>query len=135
MVLFYYRKQLKERADTRLMRRKRASKLARKRLKRAKTLMAAGDSNGFYAELSDAMWGYLSDKLNIPGSELSKDNISAELDKFGVEQSLRDATMDLLNKCEFAQYAPELAKTDMGAMLGEAASLMDKLETVKRIGK
>lgn len=135
VILLIYRKQLKERADSRLMRRKRASKLARKRLKRAKALLAANDSNGFYAELSDAMWGYLSDKLNIPGSELSKDNISAELDKFGVDQELRDATMDLLNKCEFAQYAPELAKTDMNTVLSEAAALMDKLETVKRIGK
>ena len=43
--------------------------------------------------------------------------------------------MDLLNKCEFAQYAPELAKTDMNTVLSEAAALMDKLETVKRIGK
>lgn len=135
VILLIYRKQLKERADSRLMRRKRASKLARKRLKRAKALLAANDSNGFYAELSDAMWGYLSDKLNISGSELSKDNISAELDKFGVDQELRDATMDLLNKCEFAQYAPELAKTDMDTVLSEAAALMDKLETVKRIGK
>ena len=135
VILLIYRKQLKERADSRLMRRKRASKLARKRLKRAKALLAANDSNGFYAELSDAMWGYLSDKLNIPGSELSKDNISAELDKFGVDQELRDATMDLLNKCEFAQYAQELAKTDMNTVLSEAAALMDKLETVKRIGK
>ena len=135
VILLIYRKQLKERADSRLMRRKRASKLARKRLKRAKALLAANDSNGFYAELSDAMWGYLSDKLNIPGSELSKDNISAELDKFGVDQELRNATMDLLNKCEFAQYAPELAKTDMNTVLSEAAALMDKLETVKRIGK
>ena len=66
---------------------------------------------------------------------MSKDNISAELDKFGVDQELRDATMDLLNKCEFAQYAPELAKTDMNTVLSEAAALMDKLETVKRIGK
>ena len=131
-VVVYCRKLLRERADVKLMRTKRASKLAQKRLKRAKKYMAASDANAFYAEVLNATWGYLGDKLTIPVSELSKDNIDSELEKYGVDADLRTATLELLDKCEFAQYAPQLASGDLKTVFDQAASLMDRLESVKR---
>ena len=131
-LLLYYRKQLRERADVRLMRTKRASKVAQRRLKQARASMGRGDRNAFYADLLAAMWGYLSDKLSIPVSELDKENIQAELANYGVGDDLQQATLDMLDKCEFAQYAPELAGADMAPVLDEAASLIDRLENVKR---
>ncbi len=131
-LLVYYRKQLRERADVRLMRTKRASKVAQRRLKQARASMARGDRTAFYADLLSAMWGYLSDKLSIPVSELDKENIQAELAQYGVDDQLQQATLDILDKCEFAQYAPELASSDMAPVLDDAASLIDRLENVKR---
>ena len=131
-LLMYYRKQLKERADVRRMRSKRASKVAQRRLKAARGFASRGDRSGFYAEMLNAMWGYMSDKLSIPVSELSKDNINAELEKYGVDEQLRRASIDLIDKCEFAQYAPELAQGDMNSVLDEAAGIIDRLESVKR---
>ena len=131
-LLLYYRKQLKERADVRRMRSKRASKVAQRRLKAARGFASRGDRNGFYAEMLNALWGYMSDKLSIPVSELSKDNINAELEQYGIDEPLRQASMDLIDKCEFAQYAPELASGDMNAVLDEAAGIIDRLESVKR---
>ena len=131
-IIMYYRKQLKERADVRRMRSKRASKVAQRRLKAARGFAARGDRNGFYAEMLNALWGYMSDKLSIPVSELSKDNINAELEQYGIDEQLRKASMELIDKCEFAQYAPELASGDMNAVLDEAASVIDRLESVKR---
>ena len=132
VLLIYYRKQLRERADVRLMRTKRASKVAQRRLKQARASMGRGDRTAFYADLLSAMWGYLSDKLSIPVSELDKENIQAELAKYGVDDQLQQATLALLDKCEFAQYAPELAGSDMAPVLDEAATLIDRLENVKR---
>ena len=131
-LLLYYRKQLKERADVRRMRSKRASKVAQRRLKAARGFASRGDRNGFYAEMLNALWGYMSDKLSIPVSELSKDNINAELEQYGINEQLRQASISLIDKCEFAQYAPELAQGDMNAVLDEAASVIDQLESVKR---
>lgn len=131
-LLIYYRKQLRERADVRLMRTKRASKVAQRRLKQARSSMGRGDRTAFYADLLSAMWGYLSDKLSIPVSELDKENIQAELQNYGVDDELQQATLSLLDKCEFAQYAPELAGTDMAPVLDEAATLIGRLENVKR---
>ena len=80
----------------------------------------------------NATWGYLSDKLSIPGSELNKDNVQAELEAYGVPAGITARTLALLDKCEFAQYAPELAGGDMQPLLDEAAAVMDALESVKR---
>ena len=131
-LLMYYRKQLKERADVRRMRSKRASKVAQRRLKAARGFASRNDRSGFYAEMLNALWGYMSDKLSIPVSELSKDNINAELEQYGIDEQLRKESMDLIDKCEFAQYAPELASGDMNSVLDEAAAVIDRLESVKR---
>ena len=131
-LLLYYRKQLKERADVRRMRSKRASKVAQRRLKAARGFASRGDRNGFYAEMLNALWGYMSDKLSIPVSELSKDNINAELEQYGIDEQLRNESIALIDKCEFAQYAPELASDNMNAVLDEAAGIIDRLESVKR---
>ena len=131
-LIAYYRKQLKERADVRRMRSKRASKVAQRRLKAARGFAVRQDRNGFYAEMLNALWGYMSDKLSIPVSELSKDNINAELEQYGIDEQLRRESIELIDKCEFAQYAPELASGDMNAVLDEAAGIIDRLESVKR---
>lgn len=129
--MIYYRKQLKQRANVSLMRTKRANKVAQRRLKRARSFVKAGDRSAFYAELLTAMWGYLSDKLGIPVSELSKENIDAELETYGVNDELRSQVLALLDKCEFAQYAPELAGDDMNQVMDEAADVIGRLENVK----
>lgn len=131
-ILVYYRKLLKERQNMALMRTKHANKLAKKRLKQAKAYMAANDSGKFYAELLNAIWGYLSDKLGIPVSELNKENIASVLASREVDDGTVTMLMELLDKCEFAQYAPELADSGIGETYNKAVEVMDKLETVKK---
>ena len=127
-----YNKMEKTRANTSLMRTRRASKLAQRRLKTARTLMLKNDRNGFYTETLTALWGYLSDKLSIPVSELSKDNIAAEMTNFGFTQQHIGDTMRMLETCEFAQYAPDLESGNMAQVYDDSAMLIDTLEKVKR---
>ena len=132
-ILVYYRKLVKERANVQLMRVKRAGKVAQKRLKQAKQYMDHHLDSEFYAEVLTALWGYLSDKLGIPVSELSKDNIDAELQKYGVSEALRKQLLQLLEQCEYAQYTPELSRVNKKSVFEEAAKVMEDLENVKRI--
>ena len=95
--------------------------------------MAEKDKSGFYDEVLKAIWGYLSDKLNMPQSELSKDNIAAELAACQVPESLIEECDKLLNECEFARYAPTLSKNSVEQIYEKVAALMNKLEnTIKR---
>ena len=131
-ILWYYRKTIKERSNMQLLKTKRANKVAKKRLKQAKAYMSGNDSSKFYAEVLKALWGYLSDKLSIPVSELNKENITSELEKYGADEDVVKDVMNVLDKCEFAQYAPELEGNDMGEVYDEASEIMDKLENTKR---
>ena len=97
-VIIVYRKQLKARSNVALMRTRRANKVAQKRLRTAKEFMKKHDSNGFFNEVLKAVWGYLSDKLNIPGSELNKENIASNLAEYGADQQLVDDIMRLLDE-------------------------------------
>ena len=123
---FIYRKQVKENSDLALVRTKKANKMAVRRLKNAGKLLKEQKKEEFYDEVLRALWGYLSDKLNIPQSNLTKDNVEAELTKYGVDESLIKEFLDILNTCEFARYAP-----------AQASDAMDKLYelTVDAIGK
>ena len=125
------RKRIKRNSDDALVRTRRASKVATRRLKRARQLQAAGNREGFYAEMLTALWGYLGDRLTIPVSELSKDNIASVMQTAGFDDDHVTSTLALLDKCEFAQYAPELATGDMAGILDEGATLIDRLENVK----
>lgn len=127
------RKQMKENANIAAMRTKKANKVAVKRLKVAKKLMHENKSGGFYDEILKTLWGYMSDKLNIPVSQLSKENIAARLAERGVEESLVNELHNLLNEAEFARYAPGDASAAMENVYKQAMSVISTMEnTIKR---
>lgn len=131
-LMLIYRRQLRQRADVVRMRTKRANKVARRRLKKARAYMLKNDSSAFYSETLSAIWGYLSDKLRIPLSELSRDNILSELENYGVDNDLTARVNELLDKCEFAQYAPQLSENDLPETLSQVEDLIGDLERTKR---
>lgn len=128
-----YRKQVKENANIALVRTRRANKVAAKRLKIAGKLMAENKREAFYEETLRALWGYLSDKLNIPQANLTKDNVEAELAKYGVSENLISEFMDILNTCEFARYAPSAETDAMDKLYRQTVDAIEKMEnTIKK---
>lgn len=130
---FIYRKQVKENSNIALVRTKKANKMAVRRLKIAGKLMKENKKEEFYDEVLRALWGYLSDKLNIPQANLSKDNVEAELTKYGVEETLINEFMDILNTCEFARYAPSQTSDAMDKLYDLTVDAIGKMEnTIKK---
>ncbi|GBU08057.1 aerotolerance-like protein [Bacteroidales bacterium] len=131
---FYYRKQVKENSNIALLRTKKANKVASKRLKNAGVLLKSGNKEAFYDETLKAVWGYLSDKLNIPLANLTKDNVDVELNNYGVSQELLDKFRYILDNCEFARYAPSSDAHEMDKVFESALDAIDKMEnTIKKI--
>ncbi len=134
-IIFFiiYRKQAAENANIALVRTKKANKVASKRLKLAGKLLKENKKEEFYDEVLKAVWGYLSDKLNIPVASLTKDNVETELSKYGVEEPLIKQFMDILSTCEFARYAPSQDVSDMDKLYEETVQAIDKMEnTIKK---
>ena len=127
------RKQAKENANIALVRTKKANKVASKRLKTADKLLKEDKREEFYDEILKALWGYLSDKLNIPVASLTKENVEAELTKYGVGESLIKEFMNILNTCEFARFAPGHSSHEMDKLYDATVGAIDKMEnTIKK---
>ncbi len=89
-----------------LMRYRRAEKIARARFRKAESLMKTGDQTGFYAEISQALFGYLEDKLHIQKSEFTLERAEEALRGRNVDGELIGTLRSLSEKCEFARFAP-----------------------------
>ena len=125
-----YRKQMKLNSNIALMRNKRASKVAKRRLKKAEEYLKKKDKENFYNEVLRSLWGYFSDKLSIPGANLTKRNIGTELSNYGVDEALIDNFMKILETCEFARYAPVESSAAMDEIYEETSDAIGKMETI-----
>lgn len=123
-----YRKRVAENANITKLRTKKANKIAVKRMKVAKRLLDENKSNEFYDEILKTLWGYVSDKLSISVSRLSKDNIAAELSERGADESLIKDFENILNESEFARYAPGNPSETMDKIYSMAIDVISKLE-------
>ncbi|MBR4738483.1 MAG: protein BatD [Bacteroidales bacterium] len=86
------------------MRRKRALRLARKRLKRAEKHLKAGDTNAFYEEIYRAIWGCLADKYSIELAKLSRDTVTQCLVDKQVPADRQESIMKVLQDVDMARF-------------------------------
>ena len=134
-IIFFivYRKQAVENANIAKVRTKKANKIATKRLKLAGKLLTENKKDAFYDEVLKALWGYISDKLNIPVSKLSKDNIEEKLINYGASDELIREFIHALNECEFARFAPGDESQAMDNVYATALAVISKIEgSIKR---
>lgn len=88
-----------------LVRNRKATKIAKKRLNNAYNYLKIKDQGHFYEEFSQALWGYISDKLNISRSQLSMDTVKEMMESKNVPEDITNEFIDSLNSCEFARFA------------------------------
>lgn len=108
-----------------------ASKVAKKRLKAAESFMKSGNSDKFYEEMLRALWGYLSDKLSMPVSQLSRDNICSTLISKGYSEDSTSGLVEVLDDCEMARYTPD-SSSRMDNVYERGVNVINNLENSKR---
>lgn len=115
-------------ADVIGVKRRRAIGLAKKRLNAAEKFLAQQNKQGFYNEVSRALWGYLGDKLNIDMASLSKDNVEEKLLARNVNPETISKLKGLLSTCDMALYAPIGGGDEMKQNYEVAMNLMADFE-------
>ena len=123
-----FRHRAVENANIGKMRGKRANKVAVRRLRVANKLLKAGKQNEFYDEVLRALWGYVGDKLDMPVTQLSRDNISQRLTERGVDNDTVTQFIGALDECEYARYAPGDASGNMNKVYDAAIQAIMKIE-------
>ena len=111
-----------------LVKNKKATKIAKKRLNNAHNHMVNNNQNSFYEEFSQALWGYISDKLNISRSQLSMDSVKEIMLSKEVPDEIVNEFVELLNNCEFARFAPGDPSKKMDELYQKGIELITKAE-------
>jgi len=128
--LFFYRRIMRQKRDAGLMQRKKATRIAVKRLQKAKNFLEAGKHDAFHEEISMALWGYISQKFNIPLSVLSMDTAREQLEIRNVDASLTERFLTTLNDCNYARYAPPGKALNMQQLYDLAIKTITETEQV-----
>ena len=108
LYVVYARCKQKQLGDTERVRMRTANRMARKYLSEAKRNL--NNSEEFYVALERALHNYLKAKLKMETSDFSKEKIKNILSQIGVEESLVNDFVSVLENCEFARYTPSSVK-------------------------
>ncbi len=133
IIVIVYRRHLKSAADIVGTRMRKAGKVAAKRLKKAAACMKAGDREHFYDEMLIALWGYVSAKLNIPTSELNRENVAQRLSEAGASEDSINSLLSVLDDCEFAKYAPGSGEDELKHIYDRGTEVINSLEDSKQL--
>ena len=117
------------RADVAGAKNRRATKMARKRLSLAGEYLDKNLYTAFYEELHKALIGFVSDKLTMDMSEMSKDNIVSALVEGGAGESVAKEFTDLLDACEFARYSPDGGDAAMRSHYDAALDVITRVDS------
>ncbi len=131
IILFLRREHIRRNSDLSLVKNRKAGKVATKRLHSASMCLKNGQIDEFYEEILKALWGYLSDKLNIPVSDLTRTNTIASLIEKGIDNEKINNLSEILDSCEFARFAPSSSGTEAATIYEGASHFIKSVENSK----
>jgi hypothetical protein len=130
IVLFLRREHIRRNSDLSQVRNRKAGKVAVKRLHNAALCLKNDEIDRFYEEILKAIWGYLSDKLNIPVSDLTRSNAITALSENGINEELLNSLKSILDTCEYARYAPSSSETGAAGIYDGASQFIKSVENL-----
>jgi len=93
----------------------------------ARRLLEEGDPKGFYGEVNRAIWKAIARKLNLPASELNKQNSIRQLQIRGWNESALMSLENILSECEMNLYTPAYDRYNMQQLLRQSEWMLDRL--------
>ena len=114
--------------DPALLKSQKANKVALARLDTAKAFLDQNNSRSFYDEVSKAMMGYVSDKLKLPKSEMTKTNMRQRLEQLQVEEEKVEQFVQIVKNCEMALFAGMDNSEAMQSSYDNALSVLAAIE-------
>ena len=118
----------RERKNTVLVRGKRANKVAVQRFRSAERYMHEDNRHDFYKEMLKALWGYMSDKFNIPVANLTKEYVREALQRRGISPEQAERYTTIISQCDEAQYSP-MASAQMNEVYTEGINIVSHIES------
>jgi hypothetical protein len=132
IILFVRKEHVRRNSDLSIVRNRKAGKVAGRKLHTAESCLKNNQIDRFYEEILKALWGYLSDKLNIPMSELTRVNAISALRARSVDDELTATLNTILDTCEYARFAPSASGTEAEIIYDGASKFIRSVENTIR---
>lgn len=126
--LVYVRRREKVRGNVVMLRNRKARKVALRRLDAARKFLETKKREEFYAEVSRALWGYLSDKLGIPPADLSMEGVTSSLRGRSIPEEVMAKLTSTIERCEFERFSPSTDSAEMDGVYEGAVELLSSIE-------
>src|SRR5664280_353670 len=130
LILFLRRENIRRNSDLSQVRNRKAGKVAIKRLQLASVCLKNDETDQFYDEILKAIWGYLSDKLNIPVSDLTRNNAISSLQEQGIDDEIIQSLSKILDACEFERFAPSSSGAEVASIYEGASNFIKSVENL-----
>lgn len=126
--IILWSKNKKRSGNIALIRNRKANKVAKKNLQKAGAYLQSNSTEAFFEEISRALWGYISNKFNIPLSDLSIESVHHRLSDKSISAESIGQFTGVLENCEFARFAPGDKSGKMQEIYNEALEVISKIE-------
>lgn len=132
VVFFVQKRSHRMKSDVRYARRIRASKEARKSVRKVKQFLDVGDPRNFYDQVFKTMQEYLGDKFHLPTGGITMNVVDEKLKSKNIREDILKKLKDIFIECDMARYAPsELGKDKMENTFNNVREVIECLEKVK----
>jgi hypothetical protein len=125
VLLGRHRRRLEQ--DRGYARRSRSSRLVKKGLAEATSLLAQGNEREFYAALNRAVVRYVGDRFNLETSGMTGEQIQSELTSRNIDADTVSALLELVASCDAARFSPGMARCTPKETLNKARIVLERL--------
>lgn len=126
--LFLRREYIRRNSDLVLVKKRNASRVAKKQLVQAEKFMKNNDKEKFFITILSALYNYTEYKMNISTAEHSKEKVIQELKEKNVSEETINELVILMDECEFARYAPASQSGSLEDVYKRAENIITKIE-------
>jgi hypothetical protein len=120
--------------DIVILKKRRAISKANKKLNSSRIYLQIKDERSFYNEIIKTLMGYISDKLHIEQSSLSKEHIAAKMKDANLTQATVNSFMDQLSNAESALFAGQKGEDSMQSVYNNTKIVIDTIERELKLG-
>ena len=126
-------------SDTVTVKMKKSTKVAVKRLKKAKKFLDKGRTEAFEDETATALWNYLEDRFKIDRTDLSIQGCKDELLSLNVDAQTTEKLGTVLERCQYLRFSQDKEATADITLYDDTveviSSIEEQMKTLKKIKK
>lgn len=128
LIVYFYSRYLLSLSDVVATKRRRATRVAIKRLKKAKKLLILQNYEVFEDEIAIALWTYLLDRFKIEKSQFSVETCADMLIMEGIGKETVDNLVSIFNRCQYIRFSQDKQTNADDTIYNDTVNVITSIE-------